>query len=339
MTPFDLSLATLWRVSLFVLLALALYAAREILVILFVAIILSAGLDAPVSFFERYRVPRMLSTIIIFLFAASILGVIFYSLIPVAVAEMRAFLDYLAEPRVPILGAVDASALARAFHQSIQNFSGTLLSGGASLLSFLSGVFGNVVLVLATIVLTFYLTIDKGGIEKFLRAILPLAHEERAIALYYRVRRRFGLWLQGQLILMVTVGVLVFFGLWSLGVPYALVIALLTGLLEIVPVVGPIFAGAVAFLIALSQSSTLALYVILLFVVIQQLENHLLVPLIMQRTVGVNTVVVVIALLLGSQIAGFIGVLLAVPVVVIIQEVLEDWGAEKARQKGARLEM
>jgi predicted PurR-regulated permease PerM len=111
----------------------------------------------------------------------------------------------------------------------------------------------------------------------------------------------------------------------------------LAGIFEIVPIAGPIFAGAIAFLIAISDSWVLGIYTILIFILIQQVESHFLVPLVMKKTVGISPIVVVIALLAGSQIAGFTGIVLAVPAAVVFQEVLEDW--EKRKMKHQRLEM
>ena len=188
-------------------------------------------------------------------------------------------------------------------------------------------------------VLSFYLTVSRSGVEKFLKAILPLTYEEYIVDFYLRVRKNLGLWLQGQLILMFVVGLAVWLGLWILGVKYSFVLGILAGLLEIVPVAGPIFSGIVGFLIASSQSWTLGFYAAILFLVIQQLENHLLVPLVMRKTVGISPVVIVVAILAGFEIAGIIGIILAVPVAVIFQELITDWEKRKMKTRNNRLEM
>ncbi len=140
-----------------------------------------------------------------------------------------------------------------------------------------------------------------------------------------------GLWLQGQIVLMLLIGAMTFFGLWALGVKYALLIAILAGILEILPVVGPLLAGIIAFLMIFPQSWVLAVYSIIIFLVIQQIENHILVPLVMKKVVGVSPVVVIFSLLAGAQIAGFVGAILAVPVAVVFQEIILDWERRKAR--------
>jgi predicted PurR-regulated permease PerM len=168
-----------------------------------------------------------------------------------------------------------------------------------------------------------------------LTAILPQAYEAEVVKVYTRVRIKIGQWLEGQLLLSIGMGVLVFLGLWLLDVKYSLILGILAGILELVPFVGPIFSGSVAILVGLSTSLTLAFYVLLLFIVLQQLEGHVLVPAVTPFTTNLNPVVVLIALLLGGKTFGFIGLVLAVPIAVFVQELVEDWTATKARRRSA----
>jgi len=124
----------------------------------------------------------------------------------------------------------------------------------------------------------------------------------------------------------------IFIGLLILGVDYSLFLGIMAGILEMVPIVGPVFTGVLAFLVAISQSWTLGISVVVLFVIIQQMESHLLVPVVMRKTIGLHPVVVVFSLLAGSQLAGFVGLVLSVPSAVIIEELIEDWAVRK-RQK------
>ncbi len=186
-------------------------------------------------------------------------------------------------------------------------------------------------MVVIIFVISLYLTINQYGVENFLRIILPITHEEHVVKIYLRVRKKLGLWLQGQIVLMLLIGAMTFFGLWALGVKYALLIAILSGILEILPLVGPLLAGAIAFLMLFPQSWALAFYSIIVFLVVHQIENHILVPLVMKKAVGVSPVVVIFSLLAGAQIAGFVGAILAVPVAVVFQEIILDWERRKAR--------
>lgn len=315
----------------------ALFLAKEVLIILFLAIVISSALDSPVDYLERKKIPRILGTLLIFIATLIILAFLLYALIPVAISEFQILLANIGELKMPVLGSLDISQF-KEINKYLESLVSALFSGGASLINIIFSVFGGFALTAATLVLSFYLTINQGGVEKFLRAVLPITHENYVIEIYHRARKKLGLWFQGQLLLMLIVGSAVSLGLWILGVKYSLILGILAGVLEIVPMVGPIFAGAIAFLMAISESWTLGFYVIILFLVIQQLENHILIPIVMKKTVGISPVVVVVALLAGSQIAGFIGMILAVPTAVVIQEIIADWERRKLKTQHLKME-
>ena len=318
---------------------LALFWARQALIILFLAIVISSSIDGLVSWLQRKKIPRIFGTLLIFLVALTILALLLYTLIPIAIFELQSLLGNLKKIEIPIFGALDISQFVGIdkYLGNLGNLADVLFSGGASFLNIVAAVFGNLALIIATLVLSFYLTVNRAGVEKFLRIILPIIYEDYIVGIYLRARKKMGRWLQGQILLMLVVGAATTIGLWILGVKYSLILGILAGVLEIVPIVGPIFSGTIAFLVAISESWILGLYVIILFLVIQQAESHLLIPLIMRKTVGISPVVVVIALLAGSQIAGLVGIILAVPTAVVLQEVIEDW--ERKKLKTQRLEM
>lgn len=316
-----------------VVLVLVLFLAREILVVLFVAIIISSALDGTVSFLQRKKIPRILGTIFIFLAALAIFALLLYAIIPTVIYELQNFLKNVSKIELPVFGQFDISKIidVNKYINSLGGLMNIIFNSGGSFINFATAAFGNLAMIMAVLVISFYLTINKYGVENFLRTILPVVCEEQVVRIYLKVRKKLGLWFQGQIVLMLLVGTMTFFGLWAMGVKYALLIAILAGILEILPVVGPILAGIIAFLTILPQSWVLALYSIIVFLVIQQIENNILVPLIMERAVGVNPVVVIFSLLAGAQIAGFIGAILAVPVAVVFHEIILDWERRKMR--------
>ena len=318
---------------------LALFWARQALIILFLAIVISSSIDGLVSWLQRKKIPRIFGTLLIFLVALTILALLLYTLIPIAIFELQSLLGNLKKIEIPIFGALDISQFVGIdkYLGNLGNLADVLFSGGASFLNIVAAVFGNLALIIVTLILSFYLTVNRAGVEKFLRIILPIIYEDYIVGIYLRARKKMGRWLQGQILLMLVVGAATTIGLWILGVKYSLILGILAGVLEIVPIVGPIFSGTIAFLVAISESWILGLYVIILFLVIQQAESHLLIPLIMRKTVGISPVVVVIALLAGSQIAGLVGIILAVPTAVVLQELIEDW--ERRKLKTQRLEI
>lgn len=328
----EISWNTLWRVLFFMGLLVILYVARHALGVLFFAIVISLGIDPAVSFLEKKGLHRILGTIFVFLFILFVFSIAVYFIAPKIVTEAGAFLAQFNDAFLQLFGfGIPESA--------IQNLSTTLTrafefitSAKFSVGGAISTVFKNIVLVVSTVIISFYLTIEKNGPERFLRIILPEAYESSILKLFNRFKRKMRIWLLAQLGLSLVVGIVVSLGLWLLGVRYALTLGLLAAVFEIVPVIGPILSGAAALLIALSESLTLALYVLILFVIVQQLENNVLIPLIMGKTMRVHPVMVLIALLAGGQAAGLIGIVLAVPVAILAQETF-TYLAEKKDHK------
>ena len=191
--------------------------------------------------------------------------------------------------------------------------------------SFIGGVFAFIML----IVVSFYLAVREKGVEDFIRLVIPLRHEAYAVDLWLRSQRKMGQWLRAQLLLGALIGAAIYLGLTLLNVKYALVFAFLAAILELVPIVGPVLAAVPPTIIAFLQDPSLALIVIVLFIIVQQVESHIVVPLVMKSSIGISPIVVVIALLVGAKLAGIIGLLLAVPMAAVMVEFLHDYDRKK----------
>lgn len=317
-----------------IVLATVLFFAADVLIALFLAVVVSSALDPIVSWLENKKIPRILGTLAIYIIVVFMLAFIIYAIIPIALSEFTSLLNSLNDKiSRPDLEFINISQLVTAINEGLGRVTNVLISGSQSFLDILSKFFGGIMLTTSVFVLSFYLTVGKDGVERFLLTILPPAYEARAIELYTKVRRKIGRWLRGQLLLSLVIGIAVFFGLWLLGVKYSLILGLLAGVFELVPYVGPIFSGSVAVLVAATNSLTLGLYTLLLFVLIQQIENNVLVPAVMSLTTSLNPVVILISLLVGAKLFGFIGLILAVPAAVLLQEIIEDWSEAKKRNR------
>ena len=314
-----------------------LYAARDVMVTLLLAVVISSAFDPVVSYLEKKRIPRILGTIIIYLAALFVVGLIIYAFVPIALQEFTDLLKYSKRFLGPVGEQANIENIIDALSLNLGKFADLLFSGNISLIDIASRFLGGVFSVIALFVLSFYLTLGRDGVKKFLLAILPDAHEAKVINIYGRVTRKIGKWLTGQLFISLVVGLITFIGLWILGVKYSLLLGILAGVLEIIPFVGPIFTGAVAVLIALGSSSSLALYTFILFVVIQQLESHALTPIVMRYTTTLNPVVILTALLIGGKVFGPVGLILGVPVAVLFQEMIEEWTDHKQAKRGLGL--
>lgn len=175
----------------------------------------------------------------------------------------------------------------------------------------------------------------KQGPAGFIRSVLPAKYEDYVISLWKRAEHKVGRWLQAQLLLALSVGFLVFVGLSLLNVKYALLLGIIATILEIVPIVGPVVSAIPGVILAFAQSPTLGLWVLVFYIAVQQVEGHILAPLILGKTLGLNPVTVIIALLIGGTLAGIIGILLSVPVAVVIVEILDDMAKQKESRRMA----
>jgi predicted PurR-regulated permease PerM len=327
----EISWRSLWRVLFFLALGALVFAGIKVLLALFLAIVISSGLEFIVNFLERRGLPRTLGVILVFLFAVILFIAVFSVVVPVLVVDINTILNTTIKglSRDPFWGPVIGLKAAETANMWLARISDVLWRGGAGPFGVISEIFGGLVLAFSVVVISFYLSLSRDGVERFLRAVLPADYEETALKIYERSRRRIGLWFRSQIILSLIVGFMVFVVLSILGVKYTALLALLAGVFELLPYIGPTLAGSASVLTALLSSPLLAFYTLIAFVVIQQMENHVLVPLIVGRSVGLHPVIVIVSLLIGGQVGGFLGILVAVPAAVVLQEVVEDWAGKK----------
>ncbi len=219
---------------------------------------------------------------------------------------------------------------------NLLNGSEDAVSGtGAGAFKTASVIFGGALSFILMIVLSFYLAVQEDGVGSFLRLVSPLKHQGYVTDLWKRSQKKIGYWMQGQLLLGLIVGVITYLGLMVLGVPHALLLAVLAGVFELIPVFGPILAAVPAVLIASELGMTPALLVAGLYLIIQQFENHLLYPLVVRKIVGISPMVVILALVIGGKLAGFLGILLSVPISAALMELVSD--IEKGKQAARKL--
>jgi predicted PurR-regulated permease PerM len=204
-----------------------------------------------------------------------------------------------------------------------------------SIIGFVVSVFGGIFSFIAIVIISFYLSVMKKGIETFLGSVVPEKYESYVVDLWKRSELKVGKWLQGQLLLSLIVGLIVYIGLALMDIKFALALGILAMLLEVVPVVGPVLAAVPAVFLGFIQNPVMGLWLIVFYTVVQQLENHILVPLVIGKTTGLNPVVVIISLLIGAQLAGIPGMILSVPAATVIVEILDDMARHKESRRVA----
>ncbi|MBU1500651.1 AI-2E family transporter [Patescibacteria group bacterium] len=317
--------------------AFALWTLRDLALLVLTAIVIASAIEPGVSFFRRKHIPRVLAVTGMYVAVFGSLFAIVYFFLPPVLDDAQGFLStapqYLDTLNIPAPFAVltDTARTAAAPDQS-QSIFDTLFAfqsafadttGGA--VRVLSTFFGGIFALILVIVLSFYFAIQETGIDDFVRLITPSKHENYAVGLWLRAKKKIGQWMQGQLLLSLIVGVIVYLGLLILGVPYALLLALIAAILDLIPIFGSFIAGILGVIVAFASGGvTLALIVAGLFFIVNQFEAHLIYPLVVNKVVGIPPLLVILALIVGGSLAGFLGVLLSIPLAAALREFLSD---------------
>lgn len=310
----DISSRTVVFITLFLIGLWIIYQILDLILLLFVALIFMSALSPVVSFLQKLKLPKALGIALMYIFILAILiGLLTISFAPL-IEQTSRLIQVLPSAASDLLqiGNFDTNLVQR----ELGNLTGNLFS-------FTKGLLNNVITIILLLVLTFYLLLERENLEKR-TASLFVGQEERIRKILIEVEDKLGDWLRGQLLLSLIIGVLTFIGLTLLQIPYALPLAIWAGLLEVVPVIGPIISAIPAILLSLTISPVLAAGTAAMFFVIQQLENHIIVPQVMRKAVGLNPLVVILAIAVGGRLLGIGGALLAVPIVVVGQIIVTD---------------
>lgn len=331
---FEITWSSLVRLAVFAGMVLLLILAREVVGMFIIAIVVALGLDPFVSFLERHKVPRLLGTSLVFLLGILVLGAVVYLVLPIVISELGSFASHFNDSLRGLFNVGLPESVIANVSGNLEQALAFLSSSNFSVTGAIGSAFARLLFVIATIIISFYLTVEEKGTERFLKVILPDAYERAILSIFSRFKEKIRNWFSAQLGLSLAVGVIVSLGLWLLGVRYYLALGLLAAVFEIVPIIGPIVTGAVALLVAVGDSWTLGLYTLIFFFLVQQLENHILTPVVMGKAVKVHPVMVVMALLVGGEVAGFPGILLSVPIAVMAQEVFNFLAERKHDRQG-----
>ncbi len=329
-------------------LAFVLYKISGLLLALIASIVIASAIEPATQWARRRNIPRLPAVVGIYALTAVLFACFFYFLLLPLIGEISGFIktlniysDSVMSDSVlsgmfesqNVFGGIDTPVIFNEISTYLSSFSQFLSQG---IFSSLSKVFGGVVSFVLIIVLSFYLAVQEDGVAKFLAIVSPAKHEEYIAGLWKRSQMKIGRWMQGQLLLGALVMVVVYIGLLIIGVPHALLLAVLAGILELIPLFGPVIAAIPAVFIAYAEMGpTTAAIVAVLYIVIQQLENHVIYPMVVKKVVGVPPMVSIMALVAGGQLAGFLGVLIAVPVAAVIMEFIADLEEEKVAQHTA----
>lgn len=335
-TAFTLTTATIFRIFLVGIFFALLYILRDLALVILTAVVIAAAIEPATRWFVVYRVPRVIAVLLIYASLTIVVLGILYLFLPPLIDDLSGVLAILPSYVSALEGFGGDFFSGQAFgsqfslETAVSEFRSSLAFFSGGILQTINAIFGGLLSFVLVIVISFYLAVQEHGIENFLRVIVPAQHERYVIGLWQRTQTKIGRWMQGQLLLGLIVGVLVYLGLTILGVKYALLLAVLAAVFELIPLFGPVLSAVPAVLFGFLESVPLGLMVIGLYVIIQQFENHLIYPLVVRKVIGVSPILVILALVIGGKLAGFLGLVLAVPLAAALMEFAEDIQREKA---------
>jgi len=327
-TKIEISTGTFIRALLVVLGLVFLYLIRDVVAVVLLSVVIASAIEPAAQWFMRYRLPRILSVLLVYIISFAILAAAFSLVIPPLFSEISqvsskslfqtasgALFEFV--PELPISISQTLTSLLDKAGVYLEQLAGGFFQAT-------SLVFGGALSFILVVVISFYLSVQERGIENFLRIVTPIEYERYILDLWSRARKKIGGWMQAQILLGLLIGVMVYIGLTVLQIKFALSLAVVAAIFELIPVFGPVLAAIPAVLVAFLQKPILGLVIIIFYFVVQQFENHLIVPVVFKKAVGVPPILVVIALIVGGKLGGFLGLLLAVPLAAVLVEFLND---------------
>ncbi|PIY72525.1 hypothetical protein COY87_00475 [Candidatus Roizmanbacteria bacterium CG_4_10_14_0_8_um_filter_33_9] len=313
----EVSAKTIIFTVFFILLLFLFWVVRDLLFSLFIAFIIMSAVKPPVAYFEKKGIPRKLTTFLVFVFLFVFFGFLLSWIIPPLSQEVSLFVKYaplmFRHINSPILSLLNLQSLTQ-YIPGVTN----------QALTIIKSIVSNAMFLVGTVFFSFYFTAEKDVVEKIVIRFFNETKTRRVVTLFDRIEKRMSAWLWGELLLMTVIGCMTFVGLNLIGVRYALPLAIIAGLLEVIPNLGPVLSTIPAFFIAITQSYFLGFSTIALYFIVQQLENNLIVPYIMRKAVGINPIVTLIALIVGGRVGGILGILLAIPLTLFFESIVSE---------------
>lgn len=307
----------------------------DIILLVFISIIFAAVLEPVVNFLEKKKVPRTVGVLSIYLFLFLFFILVIRLIVPPIVEQVKLISDNFPNLWNKIIQNFNAlrefseqRGLTDNIQQSLKGLESALEPATKGVYSTIVAVFQSFINFLISLAIIFYLVVQKNAASKVFKAISPVKYQPYLNNLFAKIQKKISAWAWGQLFLGLIIGVVTFCALLFVMPKYALVLALVAGVTELIPYLGPILAAIPAVFLGFTYppfSLWRGVIILLLYVVIQQLEEKVVVPKVMEKKVGLNPVIIIIVMLIGFRVAGIIGLVLAIPVATSLQIIFRDF--------------
>lgn len=308
-----------------------LYLVRDILIWFIFSIIISVLFNPAINFLKKIKIPRVLAVIFIYVSIFGILGLVIYWITPLFVEEIKLFSQlfsqYFEKIAPPLRGlGIEAFENMESFTQAM---GGVLTDASSDILSALGLFFGGIGSTVFILAIALFISLEEKGVERVIALLSPKKHESFILSVWQRSRNKVAGWFGSRMLISLFVGVGVFITLKLFSVDYAASLGFLAGILDFIPILGPIVAGGIIFIFVALDSWLKAIFVLIVFVLIQQVEGNILSPILTEKFVGLPPVLVLLSLAVGAELLGVLGAILAIPLAGIIFEFSRDFLKKK----------
>jgi predicted PurR-regulated permease PerM len=332
----DISWGTILKIGIAFLVFYFLYLIRDILIWFVFALIISVLFNPAIEFLQKRKISRVIATTFVYIFIFGILGLLIYLVASVFISEIQQFIQFLPqyfEKFASPLRGLGVEAL-KSFETFTESFREWLVKASANILGAIFAIFGGIFATLTIFALSLFISLEEKGVEKAILLFTPKRYEAQVLTLFQKSQQKVAGWFGARILCCLFVGLMTFLALKLFNINYASSLSLFAGVTNIIPILGPIFAGAIITILAFLDSWFKALFILIAFILIQQIEGNLLSPILTKKFIGLPPVLVLLAVLMGGKLWGILGAILAIPLAGIIYEFLRDFLKKRKESEG-----
>lgn len=332
----DISYQSIFKVIFAIAAVVFLFYIQSVILTLFAAFVLSTITNPLADLAEKKKIPRVISAPLIFIGVLAFVGFIFYWIIPSLVGELgnliKHFPQYIAEntAKYPFLTQYN---IGQSIDQAVLSVLNYINDQALTIFFSTVSVLGNLFYIFLAFAIAFYLTVERNLAKSYLKQLTGGIQYEKFGKILDEIEFKMSRWFMGQLFLSLISSVAIFIGLTILGVPFALPLAVLAAVLRFIPFLGGMISDTTGIVIAFLSSPALGVAAFLMYYLIQQIESYILIPYVMQRSIGLNPIIVIVAVVSGGQLGGIAGALLALPVTIILVILAKEFVLKENNKK------
>lgn len=335
----DISWGTIFKIAFIAILFYIIYLVKDILVLSVFALIISVLFNPIIDFLQKRKIPRVAAVIFVYISVFGMISLLIYSLASLFIIEIQKFSQVFPEyfekvsPPLKSLGVKafeDIESFIELLNKSVETMSASFLGAAAT-------IFGGIFSTIYVVTIAIFLSLEEKGAERSLSLLFPKKYEVYILNLWGRCQKKVSGWFLSRILASIFVGAVSYVAFLILNVKYPMSLGLLAGILNFIPVVGPLITGILIFAIIALDSALKAVFALIIFTLVQQIENNILTPLLTKRFVNLSPVIVLISLVVGGKLLGVLGAILAIPLVGILSEFIKDFLAKRREEKPTAL--